>query len=158
MVEQANVLNYGTATERRITLRLLAYWEKLRAGRAMPSKDDIKSEDLHDLWENCFIVQVPTHRQTDFNYTHLGDAIRRAYLGGELDEDVKKLASLNAAWLEESHEQLQDKCEPLVQEGEFRNFYNEIIRYRQCLLPLGENGKIEAIFGGMRYKIFPAKA
>jgi hypothetical protein len=31
-----------------------------------------------------------------------------------------------------------------------------MVKYRQCLLPLGEEGDVKAVFGGMRYKIYTA--
>ena len=41
------------AFERRIPLRLLAYWEKLRQGRPMPVERDVVPDDIRDLWTNA---------------------------------------------------------------------------------------------------------
>jgi hypothetical protein len=151
------ILNQPLGSERRITLRLLAYWEKMRAGRPMPSEKDIRPGDVQDLWDNCFLIQVANPpRKSD--YKHLGDAIRRAYLGGDLEDHDPRLISMDPAELEAHYERIITTKEPVVDEGEFRNPFNETIRYRQCLLPLGENGRVKAIFGGMRFRVFPSKA
>ncbi len=142
--------------ERRITLRLIAYWEKLRRGNVMPTEDDIDPDYLKDLWDYCFLIHVKDLDKPDYNYTYLGDAIKKAYQG-ELSsvEEGSMVASPNAKELAVSYEKVIKTCTPLLDEGEFVNMHNDVVKYRQCLLPLGENGKVDAIFGGMRFKIFP---
>ena len=44
------------------------------------------------------------------------------------------------------------------EEGEFDNTLLGTVKYRQCILPLGENGKVEAILGGMHFKVFIPEA
>jgi len=143
--------------ERRITLRLLAYWEKLRRGRTMPAEDDINPDDLKDLWANCFLVHTADLGKPGYNYTYLGDAIAAAWHAGLHADDVEFVpVSPHAAHLTSACAQVIAIPKPLVDEGEFRNLHNQIVRYRQCLLPLGEGDKVQAIFGGMRFKVLPA--
>ena len=144
--------------ERRITLRLIAYWEKMRNGRDMPEQEEIIPADLHDLWENCFLVRVKDAKKSDYHYTYLGDAIKRAYFGGTLqNDDIDKLVSLAAPKMGEDFGQVLASGKPLVNEGEFCNLDNETVRYRQCILPLGKNGRVHAMLGGMRFRIFPGR-
>jgi hypothetical protein len=43
---------------------------------------------------------------------------------------------------------------PALDEGEFTTTHGRTVLYRQCLLPLGNEEKgVEAIFGGMNYKV-----
>lgn len=141
--------------ERRITLKLIAYWEKLRKGRLMPVEDDIDPDYLKDLWDYCFLIHVKDLDKPDYNYTYLGDAIKRAYQGELSGENNSNVASPNAKELAISYEKVIRTCAPLLDEGEFVNMHNDMVKYRQCLLPLGENGNVDAIFGGMRFKVFP---
>lgn len=141
--------------ERRITLRLVAYWEKLRGNRPMPLENDIDPDDLADLWDYCFLVQVRDLGKNDYNYTYLGSAIMEAYRGGLAVDDHSCLAGMNANKLAVDYARLIETRRPIMQEGEFTNLHQEIVKYRQCLLPLGSGEKVEAIFGGMRFKIFP---
>ncbi len=140
--------------ERRITLRLIAYWEKLRKQNQMPEESDIDPDDLQDLWDYCFLIHVKDLNKPDYNYTYLGKAIQQAY-SGELEDNVRsRLVSPNAAKLAPSYAKVIETRAPLVEEGEFINLRNDVVKYRQCLLPLGSGNTVEAIFGGMRFKIF----
>jgi hypothetical protein len=143
-------------TERRITLRLIAYWEKLRAQKPMPSEADIDPDDLQDLWDYCFLIHVKDLGKPDYNYTYLGKAIQQAYLGELADDPEDLLISPNAAKLTASYNRVIESKLPVVEEGEFNNLHNDVVKYRQCMLPLGENGTVDAIFGGMRFKVFQA--
>lgn len=144
-----------SVTERRITLRLLAYWEKLRGQNKMPTEADIDPDDLQDLWDYCFLIHVKDLAKPDYNYTYLGKAIQQAYQGELNDDDVGAIASPNAGKLADSYAKVIATISPLLEEGEFANLHNDMVKYRQCLLPLGEGDRVDAIFGGMRFKIFP---
>ena len=152
------MIEHASGIERRITLRLLSYWEKLRKGRPMPTEQDINPEDIQDLWDNCFLIHVTDLSKSDYNYTFLGEAIAEAYNHGIADEQSGGMISPNAGKLTTSFRQIMETAKPLTEEGEFRNIRQEMVKYRQCLLPLGGDGKIEAMFGGMTFKIFPPEA
>jgi hypothetical protein len=142
------------SAERRITLRLLAYWEKQRRGRLMPEEDDINPDDIRDLWDCCFLLHVTDLQKTDYNYTYLGQAIIDAYHHGVSKGDASGVISPHASALAPGCRQVAETCKPLLEEGEFVNLGQKVIRYRQCLLPLGQDNKVVAVFGGMRFKIF----
>jgi len=145
------------AKERRITLRLLAYWEKARAGKEMPSEQDIDPEHIQDLWDHCFLIHIKDLQKEGYYYTYLGDQIKKAYQGGLSEADTGGLISPNATKLADCCAEVRMTRKPLVDEGEFTNAHGDQVKYRQCLLPLGEGGEVQAVFGGMRYKIFPVK-
>ena len=142
--------------ERRITLRLLSYWEKIRRDRAMPSESDIVAAEIADLWEHCFLVHVADIHKAGHHFAYLGEAIRRAYAGALSDVEASRLISPNVERLADCYMEIIHTQKPVVDEGEFRNHSGELVKYRQCLLPLGEAGEVQAIFGGMRYKLFPS--
>lgn len=142
------------AMERRITLRMLSYWEKLRKDRPMPTEQDIDPDDIVDLWDSCFLIHVKDLNQPDYNYTYLGQKILDAYKHGLSDGDATEVLSPNAGKLAMSFSKVIESSKPLIGEGEFKNIHQETVKYRQCLLPLGENGRVDAILGGMHFKIF----
>ncbi len=143
-----------SGVERRITLRLMAYWEKLRKHNAMPTEADIDPDDLQDLWDYCFLIHVKDLSKPDYNYTYLGKEIQHAYQGDLVGDDGSGIASPNASKLASSYAKVIETCSPLLDEGEFINLHNDVVKYRQCLLPLGEGNRVDAIFGGMRFKVF----
>lgn len=140
--------------EHRITLRLLAYWEKLRRGRDMPLEQDIVPDDIKDLWGNCFIVRIKDSCPPNYQFAHMGDAVARVYRGALCEDNPESFICPDGVYLSGRYEDMLNTAKPIIDEGEFHNSHGELIKYRQCLLPLGENGRITAIFGGMRYKIF----
>lgn len=138
----------------RITVRLLAYWERLRAARDLPSEPEIDPDDLYDLWDYCFLVQVRDLYKEDYNYTYLGPAIVQAYHGSLSADDAGGMVSPNANKLSHNYARIIDSKQPIIEEGEFLNMAGELVKYRQCLLPFGVGGVVDSIFGGMRFKIF----
>lgn len=144
--------------ERRITVRLVAYWEKIRGAHAMPSENDIDPDDLSDLWDYCFLVHVQDLKQEDYNYTYLGSAIVEAYRGGLSANDPSGIVAPNAEKLTSNYLRVIEGKKPVIEEGEFKNLRGDTVKYRQCMLPLGTGDTVEAIFGGMRFKIFSKDA
>jgi hypothetical protein len=143
--------------ERRITIRLLAYWEKLRGLRPMPTEEDIDPDYLNDLWDYCFLVHVKDLDKPDYNYTYLGSALQAAYQGELTGDKLPDIATINASKLTGNFAKVIEKAAPWQGEGQFINLHNDVVKYRQCLLPLGENGVVDAVFGGMRFKVYNGK-
>ncbi|NBO18951.1 MAG: PAS domain-containing protein [Proteobacteria bacterium] len=134
------------AHERRITLRLLAYWERLRGERSMPLEADIDPDNLSDVWDYCFLLHVNDLQKTDHSYTYLGDALS-TWLGNEEK-------AMNVKLLRAGYHKVVATGRPVLEEDEFEDASGQLVKFRQCLLPLGENGQVQAILGGVRFKVF----
>ena len=141
--------------ERRLTLRLLRYWHELRGIRAMPEENDIDPDEIGEDWGFCFLLQSRDIANIqDYNFTYLGDHIRRAYFDGAIDVHNEFLVGPNAYRLGNHFSRVIETAAPVIDEGEFITLHGRRVLYRQALLPLGnENKGVEAIFGGMNYKI-----
>lgn len=127
--------------ERRLSLRLLAYWEKKRGLRAMPQLPDINAaEELHDYWQDCFLLRITDASSGAYEFIHRGSVIEEHW--PDLETLQVSLATLLA------------KATPLIEEGELAKGQREMLKYRQCLLPLGDEHGIAAVLGGVRFKIF----
>ena len=141
--------------ERRITLRLLAYWNEIRGDRPFPSENDIDPDRLEDVWDYCFLVQVRDLKNTqDYNYTYLGSAIVQAYKGALAEDACAAIVSPNASSLNAAFQRVLSTHAPVIEEAEFNNLRGQVIKFRQILLPLAHGTHIDAIFGGMRFKVF----
>lgn len=139
------------AEERRITLRLLAYWEKRRGARPMPTEVEIDPADIADLWENCFLAHTRDIGKEGYHFTYLGKAIEDVYREGLTDADERSTVFPDMDILAKGYRHVIDKVAPLVQEGEITNPHGDVFKYRQVLLPLGNGRKVDAVFGGMRF-------
>lgn len=143
--------------ERRLTLRLLRYWQEKRGMHTMPIEADIDPDTLGDDWHYCFLLQArDVTNVQDYNFTYLGSKILEAYADGAMDAHNECMIGPNAYRLSSHFTKVIESEAPILDEGEFLNLHNRQVHYRQILLPLGTDGKsVEAIFGGMNYKIIP---
>lgn len=154
MITDGGSQSDANAMERRLTLQLVAYWEKLRGDRPMPSENDINPEDLAELWDYCFLVQIRDLAKQEFHYTYLGASIVEAYQGALPAGGAGGAVTPEAGRMAESYVRVIQARAPVIEEGEFTGPRGEAVRYRQCMLPLGTGRQVEAIFGGMRFRIF----
>lgn len=141
--------------ERRLTLRLLRYWQECRGLRDMPIENDIDPEHLGADWDFCFLLQSrDVANVQDYNFTYLGEKILNAYFDKALDAHNQVMVGPNAYRLSTHFARVLETTALVVDEGEFMTLAGRRVLYRQVLLPLGEPNKgVEAIFGGMNYKI-----
>ena len=123
--------------ERRLNLRLLAYWEKKRGLAAMPKLSDVEPTDLIDFWQFCFIVKIDG--KGGFEKMHAGHSM-----------DWKWLEPRLGPYLE----QVVTKGAPCLEEGELTSDEGYLVKFRQCLMPLGDESGIQGILGGVRFRSF----
>ena len=147
-----DIYPYG---ERRLGLRLLRYWQEKRGLRVLPIENDIDPEELGKDWDFCFLLQSrDVANIEDYNFTYLGSKIMKAYFDKGIDEHNQFMVGPNAFRLSKHFTQVLETNAPVLDEGEFETVQGRRVLYRQVLLPLGSMDKgIEAIFGGMNYKI-----
>lgn len=139
--------------ERRLSLRLFSYWERLRGDRSMPREDEIEPDGLQDLWEDSFLLRVEDIKKQNYRYSYLGDNLRNAYIAGLSEVDMENLPVFDASQFSAEILKVISTVRPCITEAEFTNDAGYVIKYRQCLLPLGRAGKVEGILGGMRYRV-----
>lgn len=152
MITPTTTYPYG---ERRLNLRLLRYWQEKRKTNRMPRESDIDPEILGADWEFCFVLQARDIANTsDYNFLYLGDKILKAYFDDDVDQHNEFSAGPNAFQLSKHFAKVVESKSPVLDEGQFQTLHGRKVLYRQVLLPLGTpHGKVEAIFGGMNYKI-----
>lgn len=143
----------ASPAERRITIRMLSYWERLRGARPMPTEEDIDPDDLHDLWDCCFLLHVKDMNKPDYNYTYLGDEILRTLQEGTENESENS-HSPEIRILSKAYPQVVATRKPVLEEDELTTAGGTLLKYRQCLLPLGEGDEVLAILGAVRFKVF----
>lgn len=137
----------------RLTDVLKNYWDEKKGSNPYPAESDINSDDLKDIWENCFLAEVKGNNK--FRYSYLGESIIEAYgdnLEGE--EVVEDLLYPESPGVVAKFSEVLEAKEPLYFDGAFINKNNMDIKFRKILLPLGKDGKITYIIGGMRWKAF----
>jgi hypothetical protein len=141
--------------ERRLSLRLMRYWSEKSGLRPMAVENDIDPEELGEDWGYCFLLQArDVANIQDYNFTYLGENIMKAYFDTSLDAHNQFMVGPNAFRLSAHFTKVLETKAPVLDEGEFATVQGRRVLYRQVLLPLGQtDGVVEAIFGGMNYKI-----
>lgn len=138
--------------DKRINQRLQAYWEELRGQRPYPKETEIDPEAIADIWESCFLVNV----QEGSKYTYLGQSLIEAYGDDLNDKEVcERLVYPSNSGIALKFQEVVDSKGAVVDEGEFINKKNLLIKYRSCMLPLGdEAGEVGFIIGGMKWRAY----
>ncbi len=142
--------------ERRQVMVLYDYWQALRGDRPCPTEDELDPDELGALWDDCFLIQLRDIEQVEhYNYTHLGTNILDAYESGQLQAHVPGLASLEALHLADEFRKVMESGQPYFHEAEHCLNPKQVVKFRQCLLPLGDGqGNIISILGEMRFRIY----
>ncbi len=144
-----------SADEKRINELLYAYWDNMRGSRPYPSESEIDPDELEEIWDSVFLVQLKPGDQVGFRYAYLGNSLLEAY--GEDDTDSKileQLISPDSPPLVKKFQEVEKAGQPVVDEGEFKNRKNMLVKYRSVMLPLGSKSRVEFIIGGMKWKSF----
>jgi hypothetical protein len=154
---QATTRDDARGTERRINRKLVSYWEGIRGARDLPEEADVDIAALADIWEHCFLLEVADVKGTkghNCRFSYLGQAIIEAYGDDLTGRNIydSLLATNNPEFLEKLDKVLASKM-PIVEENTFMNLKNLTIHYRQCFLPLGKEGKVTHVLGGMRWRV-----
>jgi hypothetical protein len=144
-----------TLFTQRINQRLEDYWERQRKGKAFPSEGDINPDDLGDVWEHCYLINVIGEGKS-FKYSYMGRALIDAYGDDVTNEEVgPHLLRPTRPHLFRQFSQVVKTCAPVMDEGEFVNRQHHHIRYRCCMLPLGRAPHtVSYILGGMKWKAY----
>lgn len=147
----------GSRDERRYPVRLFNYWNKQRGYRLFPSEEKINPEEISEIWPHCFLIQtndLKNRHRADFTY--LGSEILHVYHDYLADADANDFVSPKTSHLSQNFQTVLDTKAPIMQSGEFFTSWGNTIRFRQCLLPLGDTDlEVMAIFGCARLKLYP---
>jgi hypothetical protein len=140
--------------ERRLNMRLMAFWWDKRADRRFPSAQDFDPQELSDVWTHCFTLQLQDPcEQSAFHY--VGDTIAEmSGLGGaEITVDEIGENTLLGHATRNVGEVLAQQV-PVVRSGEFMNEEGETVMYRSILLPLSQDqDTVDCVVGGARCKV-----
>lgn len=142
--------------ERRITHRLVNYWQGIKGDNILPPESAIDSDDIPDLWDDCFIIQTNSENLLEdraYGYSYIGRSLLDMLVPDEDGIGEGNLVTLMPDRLMAIYSEMLMTKLPVTDEVEGFNLNGRMIKYRQCLLPMGNSdGRIHAIFGGMRYK------
>ncbi|TAF15782.1 MAG: PAS domain-containing protein [Alphaproteobacteria bacterium] len=139
--------------EKRLTFRLLSYWNRIRGERSMPLLRDIAIHEIQELWHFTFTIDVRDRAHPVFQY--FGSELRVIFHEDPSGSNV--LDALNDVVLNNTiggYVQCVEKKEPTMEAASFECDGKEF-RYRTLCVPFSEDGEtVDYIVGTTNYKIF----
>ena len=154
MEYKRNLEQIALPRERRLNMRLMAFWWDRRADRRFPSVEDFDPEELSDVWTHCFTL-TPEEPCDQSAFRYVGDTIAAAsgLTQTEITVDHVSKNSLLDHATRNVNEVLAQQV-PVIRSGEFVNEDGETVMYRSILLPLSQDQEtINCVVGGARCKI-----
>ena len=124
--------------EKRLTMRLTSYWERLRKNKEIPLFSAANGHTVSDVWPYCFIVSVIKKKDAQYKYEYMGEPIQKLY-GRDLTGLIvdQKMTQFPGGVI---HKRLGDVISQrgyVRDEGHLLNDRGQLIKYRACMLPFG---------------------
>ncbi len=144
--------------ERRLTSRLLEYWDNIRKDRTLPDINSFNSSAVEDVWGFCIRLAIqPGKGDTKtYRYEYIGDRLREAY-GADISGKIAsaKNRQLPGFKLLAQADGAVAGHETTTGHGQFINKDSKLVKYRNCVLPFGkDNGEVSHVIIGMSWKAF----
>jgi hypothetical protein len=151
-VEERNLLR-----ERRLNMRLMAYWWDKRGERRFPMLEEFDPAALSDIWASCFTL-MPSDPLAGSRFDYIGEAIAET---SRVGTTTRTLADLpGETLLEHATRAMDDVLEqkvPVIASGEFTVDGTATAVFRSILLPTStDQTDIDHVIGGARCKVLKA--
>lgn len=148
-----------SSQEQRLTSRLISYWENIRGEATLPPYAQLNPSALDELWNNCLVLRTEPAAagKLSYSYTHCGQEISKA-IGKDLTGQrmTSNMKFFPGAKIIKRIDEVatQVKPTPLLDDGQFINEKNQIIKYRACLLAFGNTQGISHVVIGVSWRAF----
>lgn len=124
--------------ERRLILRVLAYWQDRRGDRDFPSRGDIDPAALGEDWRSCAMIAVRSAREWRLDW--IGDRIGAGCAALAPPCPAERLPDTTVLHHAASHlGEVLAKRVPISRDGTFRVAAGRTM-YRSIILPLSNDG------------------
>ncbi|HEU5048105.1 MAG TPA: PAS domain-containing protein [Rickettsiales bacterium] len=147
--------------EKRLTQRLTEYWDRLRNEAPLPQIERFNHGALEDVIGKCCLWRVeirdPSAKTRLYTYEFVGAEMQQIIgssdlIGTTLSPHFKDFP---AARIMGKIGNAVENAAIVVDEGQFVNTNNKVIKYRSCLLPFGtQDGRVTNVLLGISWKAF----
>jgi len=144
--------------DKRLTVRLMRYWDLLRKDGVLPQWERVNPGVIEDAWPRCCAWRVEVGRNDTLVYTYeyVGKSVREA-LGANPTGQMfmSQLRGFPGARIAQRSDEVVKSRTPVTEEGRFINEVTQVVKYRSCLLPFGtKSGKVTHILLGLSWKAY----
>lgn len=131
---------------------LRQYWDGIRGNRTFPLLNEVDVNAVKEVWPYCFVVEVDNDT---YRYQYLGAELTPISIQDGTQPHIARAFGNNSVQMIEKFSEVVTRQKPLIEKSEFSNSAGQIIRYRMCLLPMGnEFNHVGYIMGCVRWKTF----
>jgi hypothetical protein len=143
--------------DKRLTNRLIQYWEKLRTQQPLPAWERFNPGVVDDIWKNCCVWRAEgSEDMPTYTYDYVGASVRSA-LGVDATGVVfnSHFRNFPGARIVYKIDEIVKSQTPMLDESQFVNQQNKIVKYRSCLLPFGnKKGRVTHVMLGLSWHAF----
>lgn len=147
--------------DKRLTTRLINYWELIKQQDELPVIGKLNSGAIADIWQHCLLLQsLPSaSEEHTYNYLFCGDEISRAIgrdmTGQTLNTKMKFFPGAKIIRRIDEVANREVNC-PLLDDGQFVNDNGAVVKYRACLLAFTQanSNTISHILIGVSWRTF----
>lgn len=143
--------------DKRITTRLVEYWERLKGENSLPEISRFNSAQVDEHWPQCIRLRVEPggREQRNYVYEYVGRKITEAY-GRNLTGTCAhaQLKDIPGASVLKKMDDLVQTAIPQLDEGQFISPKNKIIKYRAVAIPFGRMTMVTHVIVGLSWREF----
>jgi len=143
--------------DKRLTKRLISYWENLRKQDVLPGWNKFNPAALADIMGQCCMWKVEISDKNNnsqlYTYEYIGEDVQKA-LGRDLTGKIfsPNVRPFPAARIVKRINEIVESKNPILDEGNFVNEKNKTIKFRSCLLPFGtKEGEVTNVLLGLSW-------
>ncbi|AHX11323.1 sensory box protein [Neorickettsia helminthoeca str. Oregon] len=142
--------------ERRIMGQLCEYWKQIQGGNKFPKKSDLDVDEIGHIMPYCVVVDVhQDDGKIDYHVGYVGSKVRQFADKGIFHETFIQFVSPDTETFQEYLDEVLETQEPMTDSGEALNGNQEEVRFRQCILPLSDDGeKVTSMICAVNCKIY----
>lgn len=127
--------------ERRLPMRLMTYWKRLHTERGLPEIRKFNPHAIEDVWPHCIkllITEVNEKRTYKYEFMgkHIIEAFGKDMTGLQVSPNIRNVPGTGIIKRLDAAIPLR---EPVMEQGQFINDKDKLIKYRSCILPFGSN-------------------
>lgn len=154
MLESAEFIH-----EKRLVNRLRMYWSYVRDEDILPDYRKFNQNYIADMWDNCLLFSVSYSGQATKLYQceYIGQNLSVAF-GNDLKDryiSSKDRLILPGANLMDYLDKSLNEKKFTMSSGQFVNYRDKIVKYRDCILPFADNNKnVSHLVAGISWREF----
>ncbi len=142
--------------EKRITLRLMGYWDSLHKDNLLPDIKKFNPHSIEEIWPYCFRVSLQPGKAKAYKYDYMGPPLARLYGQDMTNLTVDtRMSNFPGSVLHGRLDEVTETKSPAKDENHMLTAEGKMVKYRACLIPFGNEKKgVTHIVAGLTCRFF----